>query len=598
MILQALVHLYEELVERKKVAREGWDKAKVSHRIMLSEKGEIEGIISAKTIVAQGKKQKEISTEMWVPLPVVRSSGVKANFLCDNSSYIFGIDNKGNPERSKKCFEAAKELHQKILQNCHSETAQAILNFFNFWNPEKALENPFVARNEEDILSASNFIFQVNGRDAMEDEAICEAWRIYQEGNDKDESTAAMGRCLVTGKSDQKIAILHNKIKGVVGAQSSGANLVSFNAQSFCSYGYDDEQGKNAPVGEHAASAYVKALNYLLADSLHRKIMGDTTIVYWAEHAQSEYQDCLSALFGDNNVMDNLTLNAVMQKMREGKPAALDDIEISPNEPFYILGLAPNASRISVRFFWGNTFGQTMRNLMAHQDRMKMDGPEWESGNIPLWRTLKETANPHSQDAASSPLISGSLIRAVLSDDKYPEAVYQNIMMRIFSGKDEDADSGKLAIYKINYVKAAFIKAYLLKNGSRKWEGIIQMAVNKETKEISYVLGRLFSVLENIQEKANPGINATIKDRYFNSACATPAVTFPVLLKLSNAHLRKLDQGQAIYYSKMLQALMDKIDMPDIGTPFPKRLSLEEQGAFVLGYYQETQARYTKKEEQ
>ena len=124
------------------------------------------------------------------------------------------------------------------------------------------------------------------------------------------------------------------------------------------------------------------------------------------------------------------------------------------------------------------------------------------------------------------------------------------------------------------------------------------MAVNKETKEISYVLGRLFSVLENIQEKANPGINATIKDRYFNSACATPAVTFPILLKLSNAHLRKLDQGQAIYYSKMVQALMDKIDMPDIGTPFPKRLSLEEQGAFVLGYYQETQARYTKKEEQ
>ena len=597
MILQALVHLYEELVKQGEVVQEGWDKVKVTHRILLSEMGEIEGIVSAKSKVLRGKKEFEIGDRMTVPIQNARSGKAPPSyFLCDNAKYFLGLNEKGGIEKNR--FVMAQNLHHQVLDSCDSKTAKAILRYFDQWDIEKAKDNPFVKADLKNIVKGGSFIFQVDGKDAMEDEAIRKAWSIYLKGDDKDESMSTMGQCLVTGRANQKIAILHPKIKGVTGAKSMGANLVSFNKRSFCSYGYDDAQGKNAPVGEYAALAYGKALNYLLADHLHRKDMGDTTIVYWAEHAQTEYQDCLSALFGDNNVMSNMTLNAVMQNMRDGKSAALDDIEISPDEPFYILGLAPNAARISVRFFWGNTFGQTMRNLMAHQDRMKMDGPEWESGNIPLWRTLKETANPHSKDDASSPLISGSLLRAVLSDDKYPEAVYQNIMMRIFSGKDEDADSGKLAIYKINYVKAAFIKAYLLKNGSRKWEGIIQMAVNKETKEISYVLGRLFSVLENIQKQANPGINATIKDRYFNSACATPAVTFPVLLKLSNAHLRKLDQGLAVYYSKMLQALMDKIDMPDIGTPFPKRLSLEEQGAFVLGYYQETQARYTKKEEQ
>lgn len=121
------------------------------------------------------------------------------------------------------------------------------------------------------------------------------------------------------------------------------------------------------------------------------------------------------------------------------------------------------------------------------------------------------------------------------------------------------------------------------------------MAVNENCNDISYVLGRLFSVLENIQKSANHGSNSTIKDRYFNSACATPAAVFPLLWKLTNAHLGKLDQPKAAYFKKKLGMLMDKIAMPDTGTPLPHRLTLDEQGAFVLGYYQETQARYAGK---
>lgn len=270
---------------------------------------------------------------------------------------------------------------------------------------------------------------------------------------------------------------------------------------------------------------------------------------------------------------------------------------VSPDEPFYILGLAPNAARISVRFFLRNTFGTFMKNMAAHEERMKIVHPSWEKDWIPLWRVLKATVNPHSKDSSSSPLLAGSLLKAVFLDGRYPEALFQNILRRIFSDHDEPAGGGKPAVFKVGYVKAAIIKAYLLKNCGTKWEGKIQMAVNENCNDISYVLGRLFSVLENIQQSANPGINSTIKDRYFNSACATPAAVFPVLWKLANAHLGKLDQPRAVYFKKKLGLLMDKIAMTDRGTPLPHRLTLDEQGAFVLGYYQETQARYAGKKE-
>ncbi len=584
MILQALVRLYEELARQGKVASEGWDKAKISYRILLSEAGEIQGIVSARVRVMKGKKETEIPAEISVPLPVVRSSGVKANFLCDNSSYIFGIDNKGKPERTKECFQAAKTLHHDILDTCDSPAARAILSFFDRWDPEKAKENPYISQNLEDILGGGNFLFQIDGKDAQEDPSIREAWRKYRENGCGESEGAGIGQCLVTGKPHQKIAILHNKIKGVNGAQSSGASIVSFNANAFCSYGYDGEQGKNAPVGEYAALAYTKALNGLLSDFKHRKTIGDTTVVYWAESAESEYQDCMTAMLDDSDVMDAETLRKIIQNIRDGCPSNWNGIAISPDEPFYVLGLAPNASRISIRFFMKNTFGNTMKNLMDHQERLQMVHAPFEKDFIKIWMILKEMTNPHAKDSAI-PILAGSFLRAVLTGGRYPESAYQSIMMRIHAEPE------------INYVKAAFIKAYLLKNGQKKWREIIQMAVNKETKEISYVLGRLFSVLENIQESANPGINATIKDRYFNAACATPAVTFPVLFKLSNAHLRKLEPGKVVYFSKKLQELTDKIVMPDVGQPFPRRLSLEEQGAFVIGYYQETQARFTKKEE-
>lgn len=599
MILSALVHLYEELCKQGKIQAEGWGIAKVTHRILLDKEGHLCGIISARKKVQRGKKEIEVPCEMCVPLPVTRSSGVKANFLCDNSSYFLAIDDKGNVQRTIQCFEEAKKLHHRVLEHCHSPVAKAILHFFDTWGSDKAGKDSSIQENLEDIIAGRNFVFQVDGVDAIEDEEIRRSWENFQGTSQAGKDSISLtGQCLITGAENQKIALLHPKIKGVHGAKTMDRNLVSFNEPSFCSYGKDKKQGENSPISEHAAFAYGTALNQLLADQRHTQVIGDTTIVYWSEHGISACQDFMMSFLGNHAGIDDHMLDTIVTHMRDGLPVDFEGVEISPDEPFYILGLAPNAARISVRLFLRNTFCKLVTNLSLHQERMKLDGPSWEKQNIPLWKTLKATANPNGKEQVASPLLAGSLFRAVLQNTKYPASAFQNILLRIFADQDKAADGGRSAVEKISHTKAAFIKAYLLKNGQEHWEGKLQMALNENCNDVSYVLGRMFSLLENIQQGANPGINTTIKERYFNSACTTPASVFPILLKLANTHLSKLDGGKAVYFKKKMGALMDKIMMPDEGIPFPARLTLDEQGAFILGYYQETQARYKGKEEE
>ena len=116
------------------------------------------------------------------------------------------------------------------------------------------------------------------------------------------------------------------------------------------------------------------------------------------------------------------------------------------------------------------------------------------------------------------------------------------------------------------------------------------MSLNPESNNIPYTLGRLFSVLETVQSSANPGINTTIKDRYFNAASATPAHVFPTLVNLAQKHMKKLDGRLAVYYDRQLAELLGKLE-----ESYPNHLSIPQQGAFQLGYYHQTQARYTGK---
>ena len=572
MILQSLVRLFEDLVRSGKLSRPGWSQVKISYALCLGLDGTLEYVVPQFQEVLSGKKTVLRPRMMDLPAPVTRSSGILPNFLWDNSSYLLGIDGKGKPERSRSCFHSCAQLHHQLLDGVSSPTAMAILAFFDTWQPENAREHPALADTLEEILKGGNLCFRVEGQFAQDDPLIQEAWdRSY--GDVQGE----LQQCLITGNQDV-IEPVHPVIKGVYGAQSSGAAIVSFNAPAFCSYG--KEQSLNAPVGKYAAFAYTSALNYLLSDrdNVHR--IGDTSIVCWAEGAQPEYSLLANfATFGaEESPFSEADLRAAVKSIAAGLPCA--QMHLDPQRSFYILGLAPNAARLSVRFFYCNTFGQFLRNVNDHHERMKIVGSKYDF--FPLWAMLRETVNLNTSDKSPSPVMAGAVARAIFSGTAYPAALLEATMLRIRAERE------------ITPGRAAILKAYYLKNPSSQCpKEVLTVSLNPNSTNIPYTLGRLFAIYEAVQEAANPGINATIKDKYFGSAAATPGVIFPILDNLCQKHLRKLESGYRIFYDRQIGQVKDIL-----GETYPLRLSLPEQGSFNLGYYHQKQARYTKKEEQ
>ena len=586
MILQALVEYYEALERKEKITSPGWCRARVAYGLDISEQGELMGVIPLKKEQQKGKKTVWVPQDLTVPQMVSRCSGVSANFLCDHSGYMLGIDNKGKPERSRECFEYAKKKHKDILGNISSPAARAVCRFFDCWAPDRAAENPYLVPELEEIISGSNLVFMIDGEYVHEDPDIMQCWEEYSHQS----GTGPEGVCLVTGRREE-IARIHGTIKGVRGAQSSGAALVSFNAPAFESYG--KEQSFNAPVGTYAAYAYTTALNYLLSDRSHGTTIGDTAVVYWSEEGDERYQN-IFACVSEPTMENQEIVDGVFKNLAEGKAVAVQDVKdsLDMEKRFYILGLAPNAARLAVRFFYQDSFGNILKHIKEHYDRMEIVRPAADAVEyLGIWRMLQETVNKKSRDKKPVPSMSGTVYRSIISGSRYPATLYQAVLGRIRAEQD-DGDS---RIYKITRGRAAIIKAYLLKNGNIREE--ITMALNEDSNNTAYILGREFAVLEAIQEEANPGINATIKDKYFNSACATPAAIFPILFKLKNSHIKKMNNGaKEIYYEKMLCDLQGRLTVAEgQRAACPRRLTLEEQGMFILGYYHQTQKRYEKK---
>ena len=513
---------------------------------------------------------------MGSPADQGSGDGVSANFLCDNSKYILGIDAEGSNQRVRDCFEAAKKKHLSLLREIEGEMAEAVRRFFETWDPEKASECAEIKERWEDITDGGNLIFCMGINYAQDDTFIQKAWENARNKSSEDGQT---GICLVTGK-EAEISRIHKTIKGVPGAQSSGAALVSFNAPAFESY--EKEQSYNAPVGKYAEFAYTTALNYLLNQREYTFQLGDSMIVFWSESAEEEYQ---AAFFGaaDPKPDNQEEIKGIFDNLKTGMPVSIGNFTLDPDQRFYILSLAPNAARLSVRFFYQDSFGNILKNLSAHYERMSIVKPSWESREYMGVRDmLSETVNQNSKDKTPVPNMAAFVLQAILSGARYPASLYTDVLIRIRAVQGN-----------VTWGRTGIIKAYLIRNANWK-EGENYMGLNEESRETAYVLGRLFSVLESIQMDANPGIKATIRDRYFNSACATPASIFPVLIKLKNSHMKKLERdkgGAKVYYEKLLTELMGKLD------EYPKRLSLEEQGKFILGYYHQVQKKYEKKEE-
>ena len=576
MILQALVDCYEALSASGKIARPGWGPVKASVALELTETGKIFQAIFLKEEVEKGKKKVLVPKIFDLPAPVKRTVGVAANFLCDNSSYILGFDEKGKPKRSLECFAACKALHEKILDGVESPAAKAVSAFFENWEPEKAREHPALQDYMDELLAGGNLIFRYDGQFVHEDPAIRQAWQeYYDQSGDGPEMV-----CLVTGKTGP-VENIHPSVKGVQGAQSSGAALVSFNAPAFCSYG--KEQNLNAPTSKYAALAYTSALNYLIASPEYGSRVGDTTVLFWAKNGNPEYSElAMWGIFGGPAPYTEQELQSMVQNLCKGRAVTYEETLLDPDMDFYILGLAPNAARLSVRFFLHNQFGSILQNVQAHYDRLEIVKPPFEKFEaLPVWKLLSETVNQNSREKEPLPALAGETLRAILNNTRYPATLLNGVTMRIRAER------------KITWGRAAILKAYYLQNPHPDVpKEVLTVSLNPESKNPYYTLGRLFSVLEAVQSAANPGINATIKDRYFNSASATPSIVFPTLLNLSEKHRKKLTAGQRIYYEKQIMELLAVL-----GESFPTRLSLPQQGTFQLGYYHQTQERYQKKEE-
>lgn len=579
MILQALTRYYEDLLARGDIAAPGWSPAKISFALCLDLNGRVTRVIPTMQEVTRGEKTVQRPQEITLPAGVKKTSNAHklSNFLWEDSGHLLGVDQKGKPENSLIAFQTASQLHHAVLDGVDSSIAKAILAFFDTWQPEAAQQHPALKDQFDEITAGVNLLFRVDGGYPQEDATIRDAWQRYRDGS---ADGGVRMQCLVTGEMDE-ITAIHPSIKGVRNAQSSGATLVAFNAPAFCSYGH--EQNFNAPVGKHATFAYTAALNHLLADRDSVQMIGDTTVVCWAEGAEPAYQSlALAALFGNetSTALSDNDLRAALKRLADGLPC--DDLGVDPNRPFYILGLAPNAARLSVRFFLRDTFGNLMKNVNEHYERLEIVRPAFaRKGVLSLWWLLRETANLKSKDKEPSPVMAGATARAVFTGGLYPASLLQAVMLRICAERE------------VTWGRAAILKAYYLKNPHQDCpKEVLTVSLNEASNNPAYVLGRLFSIYEAVQEVANPGINATIKDKYFNSAATMPASIFPVLNNLYQKHLRKLDAGVRIYYDKQVLALKDLLD-----ESYPARMTLPQQGAFDLGYYHQTQKRYTKKED-
>jgi CRISPR-associated protein Csd1 len=606
MILQALARYYEILAAdpQTSIAPPGYSTVGVSFALNISAQGELLDVFPLFVQEQRGKKMVDVPRSMLVPEQVKRA-GISPlpNFLWDNPTFVLGISEKdtNDPNYSASRFFAFCRFNRELLTQANCEAAGAVIGFLDRHDSTQAREQAAIARFLETLLKGGNLVFMYRNAYVHKDPVIRQAWERYKAGQD-----AVLGQCLVSGEI-APIARLHPSLKRIRGAQPTGASLVSFNERSYESYNRVKEQGLNSPVSQSAAFAYGAALNYLLsADNPNPPIfLGDTTVVYWAESEKKEYPSAFASFFGSGPVEPETYLDQEGRREAEGhlgkmapkvqRAQPLDAAELfgelDQSVRFYVLGLAPNAARVSVRFFITEPFGKIIERIMQHYRDLQVvreydNQPEY----IPLRTLIGETVSRKAKDQEAAPLLSGAVLRAILTGTPYPAALFYAIITRVRA----DMDDREKRISKINYVRAAIVKAFLIRKYRHQpqhpYQEVLIMSLNETSTIPAYVLGRLFAVLEKVQKEAIGEMNASIKDRYFTSACASPASVFPVLLRLSQHHIAKAEYGYTA--DRRIQDLLNLLDAER--QPFPSRLSLDEQGLFILGYYHQRAAFYIK----
>ena len=582
MILTALNDYYHRLATQDKVPAFGYSDEKISYALLISPDGEIKDVLDVRD--TSGKKP--FPALHTVPQPAKRTSGIKSNFLWDKSSYVLGISTK-DAKRTMQEHKAFKTSHRAGLVDSSDIGLQALLKFLDRWTPEQFSSLPYFKKEMLD----TNFIFRLDDGQRQYLHERPAARTLHAQLLDDDEVEKSL--CLVTGDR-LPLARLHPAIKGVNGAQSAGASIVSFNLDAFTSYG--KEQGDNAPVSKAAAFAYTATLNHLLRHSeqnRQRVQIGDASVVFWATAKDAEKAEQAEDFFAlilnppIDDASETEEVRHALKHIAEGRPLREIKPDLAVDTHFFVLGLAPNASRLSIRFWLADTFEAFVDRFSQHYRDLYMEPLPWKSEPA-LWRLLYATAPSRDGKAKAediSPLLAGEVMRAILNGSRYPMNLLGNTLMRFRADGD------------ISGLRVALCKAVLTRNARLNNQPNEEPPVSLDTyhPDTAYRLGRLFAVLEGIQRAAlGNQINATIRDRYYGAASATPATVFPMLLRNAQNHLAKIRKEKP-GFAHVLDADISEI-LNGMESHFPKNLSMESQGRFAIGFYHQSQTRFSGKE--
>lgn len=576
-MLAALVRRYERMARQGEAPVPGYSPEKIHFGIVLGNEGQIVGVMP----LGETVKGKHIPEMLTVPQPVKRTVGIAANLLWDKTAYVFGATDPGKDSRraAKKGLKPGEEEFSEFRKRQHEAIGatddaglRAFLHFLDGWNPAN-----YASLNHAADMLDSNVIFRLDGLNEPWLHERPAARAVVARGLGAADAT--QGLCLVTGEQGP-IARLHPSIKGVRGAQSSGAAIVSFNQSSFASYGKD--QGDNAPVSEFATFAYTTALNALLAGK-NRVQIGDASVVFWAEPGEGEEEaartseDLMARMFGGNNfeaepAPDDKAVEkdllSQLSSIARGRP--LPGLPVNHSMPFYVLGLSPNAARISVRFWHETTLGEMARRLVQHFEDLRLEPLAWKTPPS-FWRLLIELAAQRKTENIPVHL-AGEVTRAILTGGRYPLPFLTLCLTRLRADRD------------VNGMRAAIIKATLKRLGE-------EIPVSLDFNELNpgYRLGRLFAVLERLQAAGIGKRNATIRDKFYASASATPARVFPALFRNAKNHSKsvrsKVGAGLAEWFEDRIAEVVSGM-LPAL----PATLNLQDQGRFAIGYYHQREA--------
>ena len=491
MILHALNNYYHRMVEDPDVNMPtfGTSVENISFALVLAEDGSLKAIEDLR----EESDKKLRPRKMPVPAAVTRTSGVKANFIWDKAAYIFGADADGATPKNRERFSAFADLLNTVGEDLEDTGFAAVQRFLQNWTCEQSQEELSHFQVQWQDICSANLVFRLDGVQGFihDRPLIQKQWLAFGQRN----SDAPSGQCLITGDNNIPLARIHTPIKGVRGGQTSGGYIVSYNATAFISYHLD-----KASVADTSAFAYTTALNYLLSSDSRQKIsIGDTTYIFWAKQptvAETFLADLFEPPLPEkkepkekDDQKTTQDIYGLLKAIRDGRKPTDFMADLDEEVRFYILGLAPNAARLSIRFWQDTSLGDLLKKVGRHYQHLNIvrqfdSEPEFP----PLWRLLIQTATLGKAENIS-PVLAGGLTRAILSGAPYPQNLLHAVLGRIRSE------------HTVTFFRAALLKAWLQRNTSKE----VPVSLDLNRTDHPYLLGRLFAVLEKAQEEAIPG---------------------------------------------------------------------------------------------